>query len=202
MVKKSNTPIIGRNGNMTEPIFTSKWLEFVGSEEMDSRGQEALISFAANTIHSIIGKQPRTLCVGCGDGTELKYFPHAFGIDINQKSLRICREKNLQVEDMDMHHMTFNDNTFDLVFSKDNFEHSISSIEAISEFSRVSKKYVAIVLPDDSWQSSKWHFIIPTLKQMVTLGEKVNLMLRSLREYNLQIGQCNIFQSIYLFQKL
>jgi ubiquinone/menaquinone biosynthesis C-methylase UbiE len=178
------------------------WLKLVGSEEMDSNSQDRLIAYATSNVHDIIGREQRTLCVGCGDGTEMEYFSNPFGIDINEKSLEKCRERNLMVENMDMHHMTFDDGQFDLVFSKDNFEHAISPIEAISEFARVSSKYVVIVLPDETWQSSKWHFIIPTIKQMVTLGEKVGLVLKSFREYNVMVGEACVFQSLYVFQKI
>ena len=192
---------ISRNVFIKEHTQMNKWLDLVGSEEMESEKQESLIHHAIMDIKKVIGEPKNTLCVGCADGTEMKYFDKPFGIDLNEKSLAKCREKNLQVEKMDMHHMTFSDNTFELVYSKDNFEHAISHIEALSEYARVSSRYVAIVLPDDSWQSSGWHFIIPTLKQMVTLGEKCGLMFKALREYNLIVGRSAVYQSIYIFQK-
>jgi ubiquinone/menaquinone biosynthesis C-methylase UbiE len=168
---------------------------------MDSAGQESLIRSAYSTVKNIIGEQKKTLCVGVGDGTELKYFRGAYGIDINDKSIEKCREENFNVSKMDMHKMTFQDGVFDLVFSKDNFEHSVSHIEVISEFARVSRRYVAIVLPDESWQCSGWHFIIPNMKQMISLGEKVGLSLRAFREYDVLSGTRIVGQFIYIYEK-
>ena len=178
------------------------WLSFVATEEMDSKNQALLIAYAVKYIKDIIGTPDKVLCVGVGDGTEMDYFSNPIGIDISDKSITQCKKDGLDVLKMDMHHMTFKDNLFDLVFSKDNFEHAISPIEAISEFARVSSKYVAIIVPDEKWQSSGWHFIIPTIKQMVSLGEKVGLALKALREYEVVVGQFSVTQSLYVFQKL
>ena len=178
------------------------WLALVGSEVMDSSNQDSLIRHAVKFTKDVIGVPEKTLCVGVGDGTEMDYFTNVKGIDISDESIRKCVEDGYDVVKMDMHDMTFPDGSFDLVFSKDNFEHAISPIEAMSEFARVSNKYVVIVVPDESWQSSGWHFIIPTFKQMVTLAEKCGMALRALREYNVMIGQMCVFQTLYIFQKL
>lgn len=178
------------------------WFEFVASEVMDSCNQSLLIGYAIKYIKEVIGVPDKTLCVGVGDGTEMDYFNKCVGIDISDVSITKCKKDGFDVRKMDMHDMTFDDDTFDLVFSKDNFEHALSPINAISEFARVSSKYVVIVVPDESWQSSMWHFIIPTVKQMISLGEKAGLMLRALREYNIVIGQMAVGQSLYIFQKV
>lgn len=178
------------------------WLKFVSSEVMDSKNQELMIGYAVKYIKDVIPLPDKVLCVGVGDGTEMDYFPSSIGIDISEESIEACKKQGLDVRYMDMHNMTFEDNSFDLVFSKDNFEHAISPIEAISEFARVTKKYVAIVVPDETWQGSMWHFVIPTVKQMITLGEKAGLMLKAFREYNILVGQMAIGQSLYIFQKV
>jgi len=180
----------------------NKWLELVASEEMDSQGAYHTILAAVQTVKEIIGDPESTLCIGCGAGVELGLFDHATGIDLNEQSLVVCREAGYTAEKMDMHAMTFPDGKFELVFSRDVFEHAVSPIEAISEMARVSKKYVAVILPDESWQSSKWHFIIPTMKQMISLGEKVGLLLQSYREYDVIIGNTDVHQYVYIFRKL
>ena len=178
------------------------WLEHMGTEVMDSIQQKHLINYALLTVNRKIGDFGHTLCVGVGDGTEMGFIPDCEGIDINDTSLRICQEKGFSVQKMDMHKMTFKDNTFDLVFSKDSFEHAISPIEVMEQFARVSKKYVVIVVPNEEWQSDGFHLIIPTLKQMLSLAEKAGLVLVAYREYNLLVNARSVFQALYIFQKL
>lgn len=177
------------------------FLKLVGSEEMDSYGALPIIQTGIAYLKDIIGEPQSTLSVGCGAGAELGFFDNVKGIDLNDTSLSYCKQAGYDVQKMDMHDMTFEDNTFDLVFARDVFEHALSPIEAISEMARVSKKYVCIIVPDETWQSSKWHFICPTTKQMQSLGEKVGLQLKALREYNVIIGMITIQQSLYLFEK-
>lgn len=178
-----------------------KWLNLVGSEVMDSDGAERIISVAVGLIKEKIKEPESVLCVGCGGGTEMEMWNNPQGIDLNKTSLERCRQKGLMVHEMDMHKMSFNDDAFELVFARDVFEHAISPIRAISEMSRVSSKYVAIVVPDESWQSSEWHFLIPTMKQMISLGEKVGLSLLMYREYSFIVGNSDVWQNLYLFKK-
>jgi len=177
------------------------FLKLAGSEEMDSFAASGIITAAIAETVRVIGDIDDVLCIGVGNGAELSFFKKVKGIDINEKSISICRDMGYDVEKMDMHNMSFQDNTFSMVFSRDVFEHAVSPIEAISEMARVTRKYVVIVLPDETWQSSKWHFIIPTVKQMIFLGEKAKLQLKALREYNMMVGNTVINQSLYIFEK-
>lgn len=178
-----------------------KWTEYMATEVMESKQQVMLIKLAINAIYLKIKDMGRVLCIGAGDGTEMEYIPYAEGIDLNEESLKKCKEKGLKVHKMDMHKMTFPDNSFDLIFCKDTFEHAVAPIKVLEEFARVSKKYVVIILPNEEWQSDSYHLIIPTLLQMLSLAEKCKLLLLSYREYNLMVNQTSIRQSLYIFQK-
>jgi len=149
----------------------NKWLDIIAAEKMDSNGQ-------LNTIISCIKSLPEdyksALCIGCGDGTELNEFEklkkEAIGTTLNNFT------EDERVVEMDMHDMGFDNNSFDLVFAKDVFEHSISHIMALSEYARVTRKYVFIALPNiDDWSESAHHFIIPNEKQLKSLARKVGL---------------------------
>lgn len=181
----------------------SKWVEKAATEEMDSRSAIYFIASAVQETKNVIGDPKKILCVGCSDGTEISQWGHGIGIDLNDASIAKAKARGFDVKKMDMHEMKFADNNFDLVFARDVFEHADSPIQAISEMARVSNKYVVIVLPDDSWASSGWHFLIPTLKQMISLGEKVGLNLRAYREYQLASpGQVRVWeQALYIFEK-
>lgn len=178
-----------------------KWLNLTGSEVMKSNEALLLISIHVGSIKEVIGNPDNTLVVGCADGTEMNLWDKCTGIDLNDESLAKSSGNGFIVHKMDMHDMTFKDGEFSLVSSRDVFEHAVSSIEAISEMARVSSKYVAITVPDSSWQYSAWHFIIPTMKQMITLGEKVGLMLKAYREYGVIQGSEYVKQYLYIFQK-
>ena len=184
--------------------MSKDWLSFMGAEEMDSVNQYQLISLAVRLAKELTDNAFTVLSVGCADGTEMELFGgDVKGIDLNDVSLQKCTNKGLDVQKMDMHKMTFPDNSFDLVFSKDNFEHALTPIHAIEEFARVTSKYVCIVLPDESWQSDGRHLIIPTMRQMIALGEKAGLALKSYREYNIIVNNiCTVTSCFYLFQKL
>lgn len=184
----------------------SKWLDIAASEEMDSKTALPLIQWAIGYVLEDVGIPESVLSVGCSDGTEMFCWLHqgskvVRGIDMNDVSLSKCQEDGLSVQKMDMHKMTFSDNSFELVFMRDVFEHSLSHIEVLSEATRVSSKYIAIVLPSQDWHSSKWHYIIPTLEQMISLGMKVNVQLKAYREYSSPIGNALIRQYYYLFEK-
>lgn len=178
-----------------------KWLDITASEVMDSEGARFLIELAVGLVKDEIGEPQSVLCVGSSDGTELDMFKNARGIDLNDESIEKCRQKGFLVDKMDMHDMSYEDNKFQLVFSRDVFEHSIAHIESLSEMARVSGEYVCIVMPDESWDNSDWHFIIPNLRQMVSMAHKVGLMLVAYNEYSAVIGRASVHQHFYLFKK-
>ncbi len=155
----------------------NKFIEEIGAEEMDSAGAAELIDFAIGLIPSDVKS---VLCVGFGSGYELEKIEErgckVKGVDYNQKNIE--RTKDLfDVKQMDMHDLKFKDKSSDLVFARDVFEHATSHITAFSEMARVSKKYILITLPDNVWALSLNHTLIPTLKQMITLGIRFNYAL-------------------------
>ncbi len=90
--------------------------------------------------------QSRVLCVGCRNTAELDYFlargaQTVTGIDLYSIDPRI------QV--MDMHHMTFPDHHFDLIYSVHSLEHAQDPAQVAREFARVLRPQglVAIEVP-------------------------------------------------------
>lgn len=145
-----------------------QFIEHQSKEQMNSRGQLSLIQ---KIINSMPTDFKSVLCVGLGDGTECELFA-SMGKKVTGIGLNLDRvsQKGYDAVQMDMHDMEFLGKTFDMVFCKDTFEHSISHVIAFSEMVRVSKKYVYITLPDfDSWKDGEWHYIIPTKEQMEAL---------------------------------
>jgi len=86
------------------------------------------------------------LCIGCRNTTELDYFRskganHVTGIDIYSDDETILV--------MDMHDMTFPDNSFDVIYSSHSLEHAFDVAKAIGEILRVTRPgaVVAIEVP-------------------------------------------------------
>ena len=86
------------------------------------------------------------LCVGCRNLHEIKY--------LRDKSAKKVVGIDLYSEDsdisvMDMHSMSFNDNSFDLVYSSHSLEHALDTLKAVSEFVRVVRDggFIVIEVP-------------------------------------------------------
>lgn len=151
-----------------------KYLELPASEEMDSTGAAVFIDDAIKHLPQDAGS---VLCIGCGDGYELSKIKNAEGTNLNPMQAKAVQAKGFQCYCADMHELPFKDKSYDTVFSRDSFEHALSPFIAISEFSRIARKYVLIVVPNETWQFSGWHYICPTPIQMLALGFKVGLKL-------------------------
>ena len=164
---------------------------------MNSAGQCELVKISVNYCCNLDIQS--VLCVGVGDGTECNLFSEkkkeVTGITLNLNKVKT----ESKVLKMDMHEMTFGDGEFDLVFSKDCFEHAISHVIAFYEIVRVAKKFIYIVMPDfESWKYGKWHYLIPNHEQMVVLGERMGVELQSFEKIKIP-GHAE--QSCYLFKK-
>lgn len=184
----------------------NKWLDITASEVMDSVNARNLIMTSIESILFALPNDPESvLCVGIGDGTEIEEWkrisPLVEGVEINDTSYGIVTSKGHTVHKLDMHDLSSMEKKYELIFSRDVFEHSISHIQVIEQLSNVSSRFVAITLPDMSWADSPGHYIIPTLEQMISLGMKVNLSLRYYRQIPILSGTRLITQFIYLFEK-
>ena len=168
---------------------------------MNSSGHSSNILRAINTTLKYTGKIDNYLSVGSGDGTEMTVFNEqgidGKGIDGNEQSVERCKGLGFDVTLGDMHQMPFKDGEFNLVFSRDVFEHAYSHLGLMEEMTRVSNKYISITLPDQSWGGSEWHSLIPTTEQMIYLGMKFDLSLKMLDQF----FSNGVFQSTYLFVK-
>lgn len=88
----------------------------------------------------------KVLDAGCGNGKNMIYLQNkgisVKGIDFSEKLLQICRNKNLDVEEADIRHLPFPDNSFDYVISIAVIHHLSKESDrhkAIKEMLRVCK---------------------------------------------------------------
>jgi ubiquinone/menaquinone biosynthesis C-methylase UbiE len=89
------------------------------------------------------------LDVGCGNGYFTFYWDkmcRVTGVDYSEKMLQSNPVKN--TFKMDVNHMTFEDNSFDITFCHAVLHHVGDMDSVIREMARVSKKYVIILEPN------------------------------------------------------
>ena len=97
----------------------------------------------------------KALDVGCGQGVALEIFREAgldtVGITLGRDA-EVCRQKGLEVLEMDFAFLDFPDACFDLVWCRHAIEHSIFPFFTLSELHRVLKPagvlYVEVPAPD------------------------------------------------------
>lgn len=114
------------------------------------------------------GARQGVLCVGCRNAYELSAFAErgwrrVVGIDLFSNDPRVLV--------MDMHQMTFPDNSFAVVYSGNSFEHTYDPHLAAKEFCRVVRDggYVAIDTPIGFTPDSVDRWDIGSLERLKTI---------------------------------
>jgi SAM-dependent methyltransferase len=111
------------------------------------------------------------LCVGCRSVGEINYFKsidakRVVGIDLFFESEEIMV--------MDMHEMTFEDNSFDVIFSSHSLEHARDYKKAVSEFVRVAKNgsifVIEVPVNYETTSADLWDF--ESLKNLKNMFKK------------------------------
>jgi len=89
------------------------------------------------------------LDVGCGTGfaQDLLKVQSYTGITASENDRKVAREKKRNVRLGDMTYLTFNNESFDLIFARHVLEHSPFPILTLMEWYRVSRKYLLLVAP-------------------------------------------------------
>lgn len=130
----------------TKPHFESKYFDEIDNASQDDN---YFIPVLKEVQLVLDVKSSRVLDVGCGTGVFLKYFidegcKECFGVDgPSEFTIRAINRgyKDVQhVADLSKSTLPFPDESFDLVVSKDVFEHLMDPIFLLSEIKRVLKK--------------------------------------------------------------
>lgn len=86
---------------------------------------------------------PKILAVGCGWGGEIKElqkqgYENVAGITLGAENVKQARDLlNLMIYEMDMHNMTFSNNSFDGIYCSQAFEHALSPHLCAIEMHRI-----------------------------------------------------------------
>jgi ubiquinone/menaquinone biosynthesis C-methylase UbiE len=123
-------------------------------------------------------KAMQILCVGCGTGEECDYLSrrgaNVTGIDVSVKSIEIARSRFAKAtfNVMDMHKLSFSDNTFDLVYSSLTLHYSENLESVLREIFRVLKPTGTLIF--STLHPIKWG---SEVKRDVTNEKKKSFML-------------------------
>ena len=120
----------------------------------------------------------RVLDVGCGQGGALEHFRklglHATGVTLGA-DLQVCRDKGLDVREMDQNFMDFPDEQFHLLWCRHVLEHSVAPLFTLSEYRRILRRgglaYVEVPAPDTSahHEQNENHYSVLTRSAWVSL---------------------------------
>ena len=154
---------------MTPELWAS-WRRPSQDEMMASRYHKAAIE----ALVPLLAAHRPVLCVGCGDGTELGYFPGSIGVTLNAGGLLpVCRQRH-EIVVADMHCLPFRNGAFSAIFCKDTFEHALAPWIALNELTRVARDCILLATPDESWEHSPHHPLIPTVRQINAMAQKLS----------------------------
>lgn len=104
-------------------------------------------------------KALNVLDVGCGEGLTIqflhKYYPQVDyqGIDLSQRAISIAKEHNLFAKFSvgSITDLPYPDSSFDLIICSEVLEHLENPDKALTELTRVSKKYLILTVPNEPW---------------------------------------------------
>ena len=158
-------------------------------DEFSNREVENLVGFK-ELIELIPNNTSKILDCSCGIGnlacylTDKKY--DVVGLTYNQSEVdyanHIGRHYIIQG---DMHTLSFDDNTFDFVYSIDALEHCQSPYIALQEMKRVLKPNgkMFIFMPGARWIEYEPHLYVLNIRQMKWLIHKAGLNLENIIDY-------------------
>ena len=152
----------------------------------------------------------RVLDCGCGQGAALEAFAlkgaTATGITFGEDYL-VCREKSLDVYEMDQSFLDFPEDHFDLVWCRHALEHSLFPLFTLHGFKAVLKSggfvYVEVPAPSTSamHERNKNHYSCFTGRVWLSTFEKIGLKLIQSFDINVTVPCGPDLYHAYVLQK-
>lgn len=146
----------------------------------EDEGHSGLAKFAIDTWFARLTGCKSVLDVGCGEGFCQPFFEEwdvkYEGVCLGEDFL-VAREQKRNVKKMDYNFLEYEDNSFDLVFSRHSLEHSPMPLLTMMEWRRVAKNWVGIILPAPEWYTYKGlnHYSVVNLEQAKVLVDRAGL---------------------------
>lgn len=112
----------------------------------------------AHYLFNRYGMQPghKLLDIGCGRGEFLRGFINCgvqgFGVDRSRAAQKYCPQADLRTADLETSPLPFDDNTFDVVYSKSVIEHFYYPEKLVKEIYRVLKPGGLVITLCPDWE--------------------------------------------------
>ena len=139
----------------------------------------------------------KVLDVGCGQGVALEIFREAgldpLGITLG-RDVEVCREKGLNVLEMDFAFLDFPDAGFDLVWCRHAIEHSVFPFFTLCELHRVLKPggvlYLEVPAPDTACrhQTNPNHYSVLGKSMWLDLIRRTGFPATRVLDFDFQTG--------------
>jgi len=117
---------------------------------------QKLCSYLFNTFN--MKKGMRLLEVGCGRGEHLLNFKSlgldVYGVDISPESVRLQTDISVRISDIENHGIPYDDNLFDIVYSKSFIEHLYYPDRYMKEAYRVLKEGGLFLTLVPDWEAN------------------------------------------------
>jgi len=102
------------------------------------------------------GSGKQLLDIGCGRGEFLKGFVRCgvqgYGVDSSRAAIKVCPEADLRIANLEKESLPFEDNFFDVVFSKSVIEHFYYPEKLVQEIYRVLKPGGLVITMCPDWE--------------------------------------------------
>lgn len=125
-----------------------------GLRTSEGKYPNQLIDYLIRTFKIKLGS--KVLDVGCGSGDFLNAFVRAglqgYGVDFSDAAISNCQDSVIRIVDLENERIPFEDNSFDLIFSKSVLEHFHNPEIPIKEMYRVLKPDGLIINLVPSWE--------------------------------------------------
>lgn len=152
---------------------------------------------------------PVVLDIGCGTGMFVHWLNQnnidAVGVTLKPNDIETGRKRydKIKLTLGDMHELPFSkDKIFNVVHSKDVYEHAISPFIAMCEVNRVLKigGLCYIVIPGPEWIKCDYHYSLLNEAQMTEMFRKCNFSLDKVEKHKAVVGS-TVFSCYCAFKK-
>ena len=191
-----------------------KYLDRLGTEiypQPQDDGHSALAVESINKFYEIAEKPKDILDLGCGEGFCQEYLEERgscyTGVCLH-RDYDVAKAKGRNVFNIDFSFLPFEDNSYDYLFSRHSLEHSPMPLLTLTEWNRVTSRYVAVVLPaPEFWRyGGRNHYFVLNRRQWKVLFEVAGFSVlyedvKSQRMFTLENSKDSTIEYWFLLEK-